>query len=123
MARQSAQKIAEGLYEKAVVRRGHSAPQDCSQLLSVVLESGALVAWCVDAPERFAGMQIGDILYINGAPGLADRQRRRILAHEWCHWLRRSTAQSRPIRLYEGRDSAAQRECEERIARAFERLF
>lgn len=124
MARQNVQRIARELYEEAVLRPGYEAPQDYAQLLAIVFASGALVVWCADAPDGFEGVQMGDILYVNGSAALTDHKRRHILAHEWCHWLRqRSRPFSRPVRLYQGLDSTAHRECEERIALAFQRLF
>lgn len=113
-----------------LVGAGHDAPRDYAALVEIVLASGALVVWCADAPPGFTGVQIGDVLYVNGSPALSDHQRRRILAHEWCHWLRRrARGECRRVRLYQGKDgrpapdAAEGRDCEERIARAFERLF
>lgn len=124
MARQNVEQIAQDLYEEAVVRPGYEAPQNYAQLLAIVFASGALVVWCADAPDGFEGVQIGDVLYVSGSREMTDHQRRRILAHEWCHWLRqRCRPFSRQVRLFQGVDSTASRECEEKIAVAFQRLF
>lgn len=119
-----AQEAALQLYREAITQAGHRVPDTYAQLLDVVLATEALVVSCHSAPRGFTGVQIGDVLYVNGSEEICDHQRLRILAHEWCHWLRRrARRQHRHVRLYQGRDATEGRDQEERIARAFERLF
>lgn len=119
-----ARKIATRMY-RDLATDWDSFPIQCYEdLVSIVIASGAHVVSCQDAPVGFTGIQIGDILYVNTSPGMPEYKSLRILAHEWCHWLRRqSQDQFRHVRLYQGRDRSEEREGEEKIARAFERFF
>lgn len=124
MTRGEAQKTALQLYEEVITHAGYGTPAAYADLLDIVRASDAEVVFCVNPPSGFTGVQIGDVLYVNGSDAVSDHQRLRILAHEWCHWLRRRARhQHRHVRLYQGRDAAEGRDREEEIARAFERLF
>jgi hypothetical protein len=95
-------------------------------MLLLVIASGARVDVYPGSPPEFGGVQMGDVITIAEWPGLSDAQRRRRLAHEWCHWLRRKEAfrrvvGGRGIRFYGGDPDP--RDEEEQIAKAFERLF
>ncbi len=119
-----AKKIATLLYNDVITGEGIAPPQSYAEMIDVVLATGAQVVSCQSAPRGFTGVQIGDILYVNTSPYMPDHDSMHILAHEWCHWLRRrSQDQFRQVRLYQGRDRIEEREGEESIARAFERLF
>jgi len=124
MNRRRTQSIALVLYRDVIADAGHASPYTYLDLLEIVLASGAMVVSCQNAPPGFTGVQIGDVVYVNGSPRMSDHQRVRVLAHEWCHWLRRlSRNQYRHVRLYQGTDATEGRDQEEQIARSFERLF
>ena len=123
------QQAAAQLYQQFITALGYAAPANYAELLTIVEDTGAKVVWCADAPCGFTGVQIGDLLYVNASSLFSEHQRLRILAHEWCHWLRRrSLSQPSQVRLYQGKDgrtadAVTGRDCEEKIAREFERLF
>lgn len=120
----SAVAIARELYREAIIDRGYAPPQTYADLLRIALDHGALVFWCETLPARMGGVQIDCSLMISGSPDLNDYQRMRILAHEFCHWLReRRYNHRRHLNLYQGGDPMAGRLYEEQIARAFERFF
>lgn len=119
-----ARRIAALLYDEVIAKGAEAPPRSYAEMVEVALASGAQVVCCQNAPRGFTGVQIGDILYVNVSRYMPDHESLRILAHEWCHWLRRrSQDQFRQVRLYQGRDRVEEREGEEKIARAFERLF
>jgi hypothetical protein len=111
--------LARALFCCYVTRTGYTPPSTFADLLLFVQLSGIPVYYWETAPVEFTAVQIGDCIHINGRPEISDRERMRMLAHEWCHALRR-----RAFHKYEWYDGTTPpREREERIARAFERLF
>lgn len=114
---------AKGLYERFIAQTGFSPPLTYADLLLFVELSGGMVAFHQEAPDDFFGLQMGEWIIVGGSARRSDRDLMLILAHEWCHWLRRQSAADLRFRLYEVSDDAAERDREERIARAFERLF
>lgn len=110
------------LYHNFITATGYTPPTTYADLLLFVELSGGLVQIC-NAPDSFDGAQIGRWVYVSASDRYTDRQRMLILAHEWCHWLRRNNAAGTHYRLY-ARESAGEfRDLEEEIATAFERLF
>ena len=119
---------AAGLYENHVVATKFTPPRTYADLLLFAELSGAVVCQVQSQVEDFWGIQISGSLFVSGTSQLTEHQRMRVLAHEWCHYLRRLEAKGRAIRLYSA-ETAAQsaendkRDWEERVARAFARLF
>lgn len=110
------------LYQRFVIDTGYTPPETYDDLSLFVEISGAPVKAC-DAPEEFDGIQIGDWVFVTASPRVSDRGRMRILAHEWCHWLRRNNACDTCYRLYADGGHAEFHDMEEEIAVTFERLF
>lgn len=124
MLSKEASVIAQDLFDDYVLRSGYGTPYCYAELQDTVLASGCSVLLRGDAPRCFAGIQIGDTLYINGTDALTDNKRMQVLAHEWCHYLRRGiTENPRAMRMYAGLDQPQARDYEELIAREFEKLF
>jgi len=111
---------AEELYRLYVHDTGYARPRTYADLLLFVRLSGAPVSYHPSAPDGFSGIQVGNWIHVTGREDLTDEDRKRILAHEWCHWLRRSRGYS-TTRLYSR--SGVARDYEEDVARSFESLF
>lgn len=110
------------LYQRFVIDTGFTPPETYGDLILFVELSGAPVKAC-ESPESFDGIQIGDWVFVTASSRVSDRDRMRILAHEWCHWLRRNNASDTCYRLYADEGRAEFHDMEEEIAVAFERLF
>jgi hypothetical protein len=108
------------LYRSHIVDTGYDAPQTFDDLLLFVKLSGAPISYHAEAPPGFSGIQVGNWIHVAGRGDLMDDDRKRILAHEWCHWLRRSRSHA-SMRLYSR--GGQSRDFEEDVARAFETLF
>ena len=119
---QEAAEEAQALYHTFIKATGYTPPKSYEELLCFVELSRASVQIC-NAPESFDGIQIGQWVYVSGSDRFTDRQRMLILAHEWCHWLRRNNAAGTHYRLYARGDAGEFRDLEEEIATAFERHF
>ena len=120
---EEADEEAMRLHDYYITQTGFTLPSTYADLLLFVELSGGMVAFHQEAPEDFYGLQMGEWIIVGGGARRTDRELMLILAHEWCHWLRRQDAEGLHFRLYEVSDDAAERDREEKIARAFERMF
>jgi cytochrome c oxidase assembly factor CtaG len=111
---------AQALYSRYVTATGFTPPETLSELLLFVELSGGIAMCCGDAPANFEGIQIGRWIYVRHPDAEHGHSRMRVLAHEWCHWLRRLEHGDQIARAYRGTNERSEEEC---IARAFERLF
>ena len=128
MPKQDPAAEAAGLYQHHITATRFTPPRTYAELLLFAELSGAVVCQVQSRVDDFWGIQIGGSVFVSGTSPQTERQRMRVLAHEWCHYLRRLEARGRAIRLYSPEsvgqtDENDTRDWEERIARAFARLF
>ncbi len=113
---------AQEIYDSHVASSGFDAPETYQELMAFVEASYGLVMLCANAPDDF-GLQVGEMIYVTDSPFISDRARMLILAHEWCHWLRREENCGYHFYSFDVVDEAEERDREEMIAIAFSRLF
>ena len=114
--------VAQLVFFENITQKGRQIPRNAAEMQELILSSGASVTLAASAPPSFTGVQIGGCLYVNGTDAISDYRRKKILAHEWFHWLRRPYIDD-PLQIYCYSEHPHTRDIEEQYAKEFERLF